>query len=1093
MNAYLNIEKKLSVFYKKYYTNELVKGAILFTLFGVLYFIITLGVEYFLWLKPNFRLILLMIFIVTESFLFFKFIITPIIHLIKLKKGINDIESSKIIGAYFPEVQDKLLNVLQLKNETKTTDLILASIQQKSTELQPIKFSKAINFKKNFTYLKYLMLPTLLWIVFFLTGIDVGLYDSFNRVTNPKTAYAPPALFSFHLETKNLDILEGGSNTVLISTKGDFVPEEVKIQYDHQTYFMQEVKKGVFSFTFTNLTKSLTFQCYSGEVSSEPYFLNVIKTPLIQNVEISLDYPAYTQIKDERIQNTGNLIVPVGTKIKWNASTYQTDSVAFKDNTHRDYFIRVSENNFRYEKTAKVNLDYQISSSNKKLQDFEKVSYTLKVVKDEYPSIIVSSNIDSTTIENTYFIGRVSDDYGINMLEFIYYRKDTPKQKNKVSLDLSKAKTQTFYYDFPEEINFIKGLDYEFYFQVTDNDAVSGNKVTKSQTYSFRKKTNEEQIQDLLNTQKETIKDLETTIQNKARQQQSFLQIQKEIKNKKTFDWNDKKKVSEFIRMQKQHQQMMERQTETLQQTLKQSNSDKQMLKEKKQQLQKRIEELLALNKQKKLLDELQKITEKLDKEALIKKTKALAQKNKQQERSLERILELTKRFYVEEKTLQIANKLKTLSKRQDTINNTKNDAVNEQKKIEEDFEKISKELENLTKDNKQLKNPLSIPQLLEETEEIKKAFSKAEDHLSKNQKQDAGKTQKNISKKMLQMSMQMQKAVADMQKNTIDENIDDLRKILENLVTFSFKQEDLLIKFNNISVSHPDFGKELIHQNQLKSYFEHIDDSLFVLSMRLPQLTTKIQTELSNAYYNLDESLDNLSENKFDVAGSNQQYVMTSANNLADLLSNLLNDLQNNMGFSGGKGKNNSFSLPTLIEKQKGLSNKLKKGLRKMNGPQNTQKNKEKGGKTGDGEFDEQMNGELFKIYQEQSQLRKKLEEALGKLSKNNNTINKVLKTMEQLENAILEKGFSMENIERMQQLEYQLLKLDNAYFNQGKDKERQAKRNVFSYERKQLNELKLKKQFYNQMEILNRQSLPLQEEFQKRVQKYFLNKSKD
>ena len=136
-------------------------------------------------------------------------------------------------------------------------------------------------------------------------------------------------------------------------------------------------------------------------------------------------------------------------------------------------------------------------------------------------------------------------------------------------------------------------------------------------------------------------------------------------------------------------------------------------------------------------------------------------------------------------------------------------------------------------------------------------------------------------------------------------------------------------------------------------------------------------------------------------------------------------------MGFSGGKGKNNSFSLPTLIEKQKGLSNKLKKGLRKMNGPQNTQKNKEKGGKTGDGEFDEQMNGELFKIYQEQSQLRKKLEEALGKLSKNNITINKVLKTMEQLENAILEKGFSMENIERMQQLEYQLLKLDNAYFN--------------------------------------------------------------
>ena len=39
---------------------------------------------------------------------------------------------------------------------------------------------------------------------------------------------------------------------------------------------------------------------------------------------------------------------------------------------------------------------------------------------------------------------------------------------------------------------------------------------------------------------------------------------------------------------------------------------------------------------------------------------------------------------------------------------------------------------------------------------------------------------------------------------------------------------------------------------------------------------------------------------------------------------------MQNNMGASGKKGKGNSFSLPTLIEKQKGLSEQLKKGLKK-------------------------------------------------------------------------------------------------------------------------------------------------------------------
>ena len=349
--------------------------------------------------------------------MFFKFIIIPITHLIKLKKGINEIESSKIIGAYFPEVQDKLLNILQLKNEQKESDLILASIQQKSIDLQPIKFSNAINFKENFIYLKYLLFPILLWFIFFLTGIDTDLYNSLQRVANPKIVYTPQALFSFHMETKNLTVIEGSSHTVSISTKGGFIPKEVKIIYGEETYFMQETTKGVFSFTFTNVTTPLFFQCYSENIFSKTYALNLIKTRLIQNLDIDLDYPTYTKKKDEKIINTGNLIVPVGTKIKWNVNTHESDSVAFTENKQRDYFTRISKNKFKYKKVAVNNFDYQISASNKELQDFEKILYRLKVVKDEYPSIITQSNIDSVSDENAQFAGQISDDYGIKLLE----------------------------------------------------------------------------------------------------------------------------------------------------------------------------------------------------------------------------------------------------------------------------------------------------------------------------------------------------------------------------------------------------------------------------------------------------------------------------------------------------------------------------------------------------------------------------------------------------------------------------------------------------------------------------------------------------
>ena len=47
---------------------------------------------------------------------------------------------------------------------------------------------------------------------------------------------------------------------------------------------------------------------------------------------------------------------------------------------------------------------------------------------------------------------------------------------------------------------------------------------------------------------------------------------------------------------------------------------------------------------------------------------------------------------------------------------------------------------------------------------------------------------------------------------------MDDLRKILENLVLFSFEQEELVNDFKDISTNHPQYGKNLKKQNKLNN-----------------------------------------------------------------------------------------------------------------------------------------------------------------------------------------------------------------------------------------------------------------------------------
>ena len=127
MNEYSNIEQKLTEFTRKFYTSEFIKGAILFVSFGLVYLFITLFVEYIFWLDTGFRTALFWLFILVELFLLYRFLLVPLFKLYGLTKGISFKESSRIIGQHFPEVADKLLNILELKESDSNSSLVLAS------------------------------------------------------------------------------------------------------------------------------------------------------------------------------------------------------------------------------------------------------------------------------------------------------------------------------------------------------------------------------------------------------------------------------------------------------------------------------------------------------------------------------------------------------------------------------------------------------------------------------------------------------------------------------------------------------------------------------------------------------------------------------------------------------------------------------------------------------------------------------------------------------------------------------------------------------------------------------------------------------
>lgn len=1116
------IYQKLEDFIRKFYTNELLRGTIFFVGIGLLYFIFTLFVEYFLWLKPAARTVLFVLFVAVELFLLLRFILFPLFKLFKLQKGIDYNQASNIIGNHFNEVGDKLTNFLQLSQDRNQSELLLASIEQKAATLQPIPFGNAINLGKNKKYLPLAVIPILFFLFFLISGKGEILSQSFNRVVNFKQQFTPPAPFEIVLVNNNLQTEQNKDFLVKVKTVGKVVPENAMIYIGDESYFMETTKAGEFEFVIPKPVEDTEFHIEANDVSSHDYELKVVTVPSIANFEMILNFPAYLNKKPEVIKGTGNAVIPEGTKVTWRMNTLATQKVDWVNSANRFTFAK-QDNVFTLSKSILQNVEYQILTSNNKVQNYEKLNYQISVIKDQFPTITVNNAPDSLKVNKNYVLGQVSDDYGLSKLQIVYYPKDKPNAAKKALINVKKDVYDQFVFAFPSNLPVEEGVSYEYYFEIFDNDVIHHFKSTKSSVFSNRIATETEKQDEMLQQQNDNINSLAKSLKAQDKQLSEMERLQKMGKEKDNLDYKEQQKVNDFIQRQKQQDEMMKEFSEKMKENLEQFKSEKKD--EKKELLQDRLEKTKEeLEKNKKLLDELQKLNDKISKEELFEKMQKFQQASKNQTKSLEQLVELTKRYYVEKKAEQIANKLDKLAEKQDKLaDKSEENSVEKQDDINKEFDKIQEELNDLEQENKELKSPMDIPNSDEQVKSIDEDMKNAKEQLQKQQKEKAKPKQKSAAKKMKQMSQKMSEQMQSGDMEQMEEDVAMLRQILDNLLAYSFSQEDVMKQFKNLKRGAPSFNKNLKIQQDLKQQFKHVDDSLFAMSLRNPKIAEDVTKEIGNVQYNVDKALENLAEANVAKGNSHQQYAVSSANRLADMLSDILNSMQMSLQMEGqgqgkpkpGQGQGSGMQLPDIIKKQESLAEKMKKGMKKGEKPGEGQEGKEgekpgqgqqgskdgkgqKGGKSGQSEGSEKggeqgQDGEgdakaIMEIYKEQQQLREALEKELKKQGVGGNGQN-ALDQMKQIEKQLLNKGFNNETLQKVLNLKYELLKLEKAVQQQGQDKKRQSETNKKEFNN-QANALPTRLQEYlNSIEILNRQSLPLRSNFNQKVQEYFIN----
>ena len=1085
---YQSLLAKIDQFTRKYYINNLIRGALYSTAVLLVAFIGFALLEHYYFTSTTssmqLRKGLFYTFVGISVFTLGALVIRPLLHYFQLGAVISHEQAAEIIGQHFGAVKDKLLNVLQLREQMSYSQsaLLEASINQKIQTMQPIAFSSAIDLKENKRYLRY-ALPPLLLLLLLLISSNI-LEESTGRIINNNRDFERAALFRFVLPDTERRVVQFEDYTLSVEVEGEALPNEVFIELDNYKYKLQKVSPNRFSYTFVEVREDTEFNLLANGVQSKNYNIDVLEKPQIADFDITLDYPTYTGRRDEVITGVGDLVVPLGTNIEWLFKSVNTNAVQvqFPGSDELAQTTQVGQGAFTIQKRLLREGPYKVFIRNQELPNGDSITYTLSLVPDLYPSIEVQTSRDSTNDKVIYFVGEASDDYGLTKLNFHYKieRAGQVVTDDKTPMGITKGKQTTYDHILNvKELGLRPGDKLSYYFQVFDNDGINGSKSAKTGQMYYEMPTVAELKEQEQTNNAEIKNELEDALKKMKKLGDDVKRVQNRILQKKEMNWQDRRELEKLIQEREEIEEEIQQAKDNFDENIEKQEEYQQVseeIAEKQELLQKLFDEVMN-DEMKDLFKEMEEMLNEMDQEKLKEQLDEIQMSEDEMEKELDRMLELFKKMEVEKQMEDAVNELDSLAQKQEDLSKQSEELAKEKEKLKDqpkdseankaleekqkeleqkqeeinkEFEEIMKKVEEAREKNEALENPMEMDseKLQQQQKDTEENLQNSSQQLQKQKNSKAAKSQKNASKSMKQMSKEMKEMMQMNQMAQMQQDVKSMRQLLENLVDMSFDQETLIEEVNITIANTPTYVRLVQQQDKLRDDFRHIEDSLQALSKRVYQLEAFITEKVTEVKKNLKKSVKTLEDRKKSTAVVQQQYAMTGVNDLALMLSEAMDQMQqqmaqkmpgqqmcekpgNNQPGGQGQGMGKDGNKPGMG------------GLRKMQQQLNQQlqqmKEMMKQGKMPGGKQFAQMAAK-------QAAIRKALQDAKKKKQKNGKGGGKELQdlidAMDKVETELVNKRLPNDMNKRQQDILTRLLEAENAERERELDEKRKAER---------------------------------------------------
>ncbi|MDX1545810.1 MAG: DUF4175 family protein, partial [Rhodothermales bacterium] len=1003
------IRQRLHAVTRRITLAELLFGLVLTLGIVAALWLVLAAVEAGFWLGVGPRRLALAAFGVVALGLLGYFLVLPALRLAGVLRGPSEAAVARRIGTRYPEVSDRLVNLLDLvdgRSSEAPAPLLDGAVRMLGEQVRGVPFEQVETFDRAKRASRLASVPLVGLLLFLLAAPSVFLGAS-GRLLAPGEHFQRPAPFSLSVEPGDVDLVKGETLEIVIRAEGPEGPGALVLALSNEGEdHVEEIRlvadsTGAFRHTLPNVRRSLRYRAAAAPVETAWYRATVTERPLVRNLQVHLTFPRYTGIPPQRlVPNVGDVTALPGTRVGVAVAVAgrDLDGAYLRFGDGRMDTLRLDGDRAEGAFTLRRDDTYQVVlRTTRGVENDDPITYTLRLVADAHPSVVILAPEPVAELDESMrqpIRVRIHDDFGFSGLR-LFYRLAESRFGEVMDDFQSRPLPAPDPRQLDQEIDADwlvtdgTGLDpvpgdvIEYYVEVRDNDAVAGFKPARSATHRLRLASLAEQYEQLDDAQEQAEDALEEMLDETDAIREQFEQLRDELRRKQEGDWEDKRQLEQVQQRQQQLEQRVDELSSQIQQMTEQMEENNLVSEETLEQYRElqRVAEEINSPELMDALRQLQEAMQQLNMEQMQESLENFQFNEQQYQQRLERTLDLMKNLQVQQKLDEAARRAEELAEREEKIadetERLQNDEAGEDREgdpdgenegdpdgenegdpdgenegdpdgenegdesqqgenqegesqqgenqesenqdgersgedPEERAEELAREQERTAEEMKALEEQMQ--EILEKMQDVRNApnqemrqlqqqtqqqqlpqqMQENAEQLRQQEFQPAQQQQQQMQQQLQQLQSQLQQMQQNMQGQQMQMNMAGLRQALSDVLTLSQQQEGLRTEVANAAPDSPNLRSYAQRQVELSEGLSVVSDSLQRLAKDIPQMTRAVQQQAGDALRAMSSATGELADRSSRQASGQQKTAMMHLNELALMLSDLMNQMMN-------------------------------------------------------------------------------------------------------------------------------------------------------------------------------------------------------